>query len=57
MGAFTPVGHNVAQTWQSLINCVTGVGRISNFNADNLRYRLRPRSKITILKIILIIKK
>ncbi|HNQ43649.1 MAG TPA: beta-ketoacyl synthase N-terminal-like domain-containing protein, partial [Candidatus Cloacimonadota bacterium] len=25
MGAITPVGHNVTQTWQSLINGVSGV--------------------------------
>ncbi|HOH60579.1 MAG TPA: beta-ketoacyl synthase N-terminal-like domain-containing protein, partial [Candidatus Cloacimonadota bacterium] len=45
MGAFTPVGHNVAQTWQSLINGVSGVGRISNFNAENLPVQIAAEIK------------
>jgi len=36
LGAITPVGHNVSQTWQSLINGVSGVGLISRFDIDNL---------------------
>lgn len=45
MGAFTPVGHNVAQTWQSLINGVSGVGRISNFDAENLPVQIAAEIK------------
>jgi len=36
MGAITPVGHNVTQTWQSLINGVSGVAMITRFDASGL---------------------
>jgi len=36
IGAITPVGHNVPQTWQSLINGVSGVGIISRYDASDL---------------------
>lgn len=36
IGAITPVGHNVSQTWQSLINGVSGVGYITRFDATGL---------------------
>lgn len=36
IGAITPVGHNVSQTWQSLINGVSGVGMITRFDATGL---------------------
>jgi len=36
IGAITPVGHNVQQTWQSLINGVSGVGIISRYDATEL---------------------
>lgn len=36
IGAITPVGHNVSQTWQSLINGVSGVANITRFDATGL---------------------
>jgi len=36
IGAITPVGHNVAQTWESLVNGVSGVDLISKFDYSNL---------------------
>jgi 3-oxoacyl-[acyl-carrier-protein] synthase II len=45
MGALTPVGHNVAQTWQSLINGVCGVGKISHFDASNLPVQIAAEIK------------
>jgi 3-oxoacyl-[acyl-carrier-protein] synthase II len=45
MGAITPVGHNVAQTWQSLINGVCGVGMISHFDASTLPVQIAAEIK------------
>ncbi|MDZ4181442.1 MAG: beta-ketoacyl synthase N-terminal-like domain-containing protein, partial [Candidatus Cloacimonadaceae bacterium] len=36
LGALTPVGDNVEQVWQSLINGVSGVGLITKFDASVL---------------------
>ncbi|HOE54724.1 MAG TPA: beta-ketoacyl-ACP synthase II [Candidatus Cloacimonas acidaminovorans] len=36
IGAITPVGHNVTQTWESLVNGVSGVDLISKFDYSNL---------------------
>lgn len=45
MGAITPVGHNVSQTWQSLINGVSGVGFISHFDASTLPTKIAAEIK------------
>lgn len=37
MGALTPIGNNVADYWQSLINSVNGVGPITHFDATNFK--------------------
>ncbi|MDP3113859.1 MAG: beta-ketoacyl-ACP synthase II [Candidatus Cloacimonadaceae bacterium] len=36
LGAITPVGNNVAEVWQNLINGVSGVGLITKFDASVL---------------------
>lgn len=45
MGAITPVGHNVAQTWESLINGVSGVSLITRFDASNLPVQIAAEIK------------
>lgn len=45
IGAITPVGHNVSQTWQSLINGVSGVGLITRFDASTLSTRIAAEIK------------
>ncbi|MDD2228353.1 MAG: beta-ketoacyl-ACP synthase II [Candidatus Cloacimonetes bacterium] len=45
MGAITPVGQNVSQTWQSLINGVSGVGLITHFDTSNLPTRIAAEIK------------
>ncbi|MCB5266019.1 MAG: beta-ketoacyl-ACP synthase II [Candidatus Cloacimonetes bacterium] len=44
-GAITPVGHNVSQTWQSLISGVSGVGMITHFDTSNLPVRIAAEVK------------
>jgi len=36
IGTINPVGHNVSQTWQSLVNGVSGVKMITRFDASDL---------------------
>jgi 3-oxoacyl-[acyl-carrier-protein] synthase II len=45
IGAITPVGHNVSQTWQSLINGVSGVGMITHFDASTLPTKIAAEVK------------
>ena len=45
IGAITPVGHNVSQTWQSLINGVSGVGMITRFDASTLPTKIAAEIK------------
>lgn len=45
IGAFTPVGHNVSQTWQSLISGVNGVGMLTRFDTHNLPVRIAAEIK------------
>ena len=45
IGAITPVGHNVAQTWQSLSNGVSGVGRITHFDVSGLPVQIAAEIK------------
>ncbi|MBP7310246.1 MAG: beta-ketoacyl-ACP synthase II [Candidatus Cloacimonetes bacterium] len=45
MGAFTPVGHNVSQTWQSLIGGISGVKLITRFDASDLPARIAAEIK------------
>ncbi|MDD4223905.1 MAG: beta-ketoacyl-ACP synthase II [Candidatus Cloacimonetes bacterium] len=45
MGALTPVGHNVAETWNSLVNGVSGVDTISNFDTSALSAKIAGQIK------------
>jgi len=45
LGAITPVGHDVAQTWQSLIGGVVGVDKITHFDASNLPVQIAAEIK------------
>lgn len=37
LGAITPLGNNVAETWQALINGVSGAGPITHFDASKFK--------------------
>ena len=37
LGALTPVGNNVAETWENLVNGVSGAGPITHFDASNFK--------------------
>ena len=37
LGALTPVGNNVAETWESLVNGVSGAGPITHFDVSNFK--------------------
>ena len=37
LGALTPVGNNIAETWENLVNGVSGAGPITHFDATNFK--------------------
>ena len=37
LGALTPVGNNVAETWENLVNGVSGAGPITHFDTTNFK--------------------
>ena len=37
LGALTPVGNNVTETWENLVNGVSGAGPITYFDASNFK--------------------
>jgi 3-oxoacyl-[acyl-carrier-protein] synthase II len=39
LGAITPLGNNVAETWQALTNGVSGAGPITHFDASKFKTR------------------
>jgi 3-oxoacyl-[acyl-carrier-protein] synthase II len=39
LGAITPLGNHVAETWQALINGVSGAGPITHFDASKFKTR------------------
>jgi len=39
MGAITPVGNDVATTWRALLDCKSGAGPITHFDASNFPVR------------------
>jgi len=45
MGAITPVGHNLDQTWQSLINGICGVDKITHFDTTGLAVQIAAEIK------------
>lgn len=45
MGAITPVGHDLKQTWQSLINGVSGIDKITHFDSSNLPVQIAAEIK------------
>jgi 3-oxoacyl-[acyl-carrier-protein] synthase II len=45
IGAVTPLGHNAPDTWQGLINGVSGVGPITLFDASDLAVRIAAEVK------------
>ena len=40
LGTINPLGHNVNDTWKNLINGVSGVGKITLFDASELRAQI-----------------
>jgi len=45
MGALTPVGHNVAETWDSLVKGVSGVDTITSFDTSALSAKIAAQIK------------
>ena len=45
IGTITPVGHNVTQTWESLINGVSGVDLITKFDSSKLPVQIAAEVK------------
>ena len=37
LGALTPVGNNVAETWENLVKGVSGAGPITHFDASKFK--------------------
>ena len=37
LGALTPVGNNVAETWENILNGVSGAGPITHFDASKFK--------------------
>ncbi len=40
MGAITPLGHSVVETWQNALNGVSGVGPITQFDASDYQVQI-----------------
>ncbi|HSA77974.1 MAG TPA: beta-ketoacyl-ACP synthase II [Nitrospirota bacterium] len=40
MGALTPLGNSMERTWKSLVNSVSGIGRITKFDASDFSCRI-----------------
>jgi|GEM_PF-3442666 len=53
MGALSPIGNNVEETWQSLVNGKSGIGMITRFDASGLPAQIAAEVKTSILKTIL----
>ncbi len=45
MGALTPVGNNLAETWNSLVNGVSGVDTITSFDTSALSVKIAAQIK------------
>ena len=40
LGALTPLGNSMERTWESLVNIVSGIGRITKFDASDFSCRI-----------------
>ena len=45
MGALTPIGNNVPQLWESLVNGVSGAGKITHFDATKFKCQIAAELK------------
>ena len=45
LGALTPVGNNVAETWENLVKGVSGAGPITHFDASKFKDSFCMRSE------------
>lgn len=45
LGALTPVGNNVAETWDNLVKGVSGAGPITHFDASKFKTHFCMRSE------------
>lgn len=45
LGCITPLGNDVDQTWENLINGVSGVGLITHFDSSNFKVRIAAQVK------------
>lgn len=45
IGAITSVGHNVTNTWNSLVNGISGVGKITHFDTEGLPVQIAAEIK------------
>ncbi|HPV14857.1 MAG TPA: beta-ketoacyl-ACP synthase II [Candidatus Cloacimonadota bacterium] len=45
MGALSPIGNNVEETWQSLVNGKSGIGLITRFDASDLPAKIAAEVK------------
>lgn len=45
IGAITPVGHNVAETWENLLQGKSGIGMITHFDTTGLPVRIAAEIK------------
>lgn len=45
LGALTPIGNDVATTWQSMVSGVSGAGSITHFDASKFRCRIAAELK------------
>ena len=39
LGTINPLGHNVAETWENMLNGVSGAGPITRFDASKFKTR------------------
>lgn len=45
LGALTPVGHNVKETWENLVKGVSGVGLIDRFDTSSFKVKIAAQIK------------
>ena len=57
LGALTPVGNNVAETWDNLVNGVSGAGPITHFDASKFKTHFACEVKVSTEPIISTVKK